>query len=321
MVGDPPPAPAEARGRPADQHLFLENVDRLLKSPAGQRGRDFAVMLASLADLGYEVEWRVVNAADYGFPQKRRRVFIVGRLGRTTRPEATTAHDRRPRPRPAGQRPECLRSGSDRARARTSRSSATSSASATGRRRSGTPASCASSRTDAGPPLDAGRRVRLRRAALILGDVLEATPTCRSSSSSTTSTMRSGGSSRAPRPDADQRSTGHGVHLRRGADPVPRPDRPASRTILTGEGGATPSRFKHLIQTEDGRFRRLTPRELERLNGFPGDWTAGMSDGSRAFMMGNALVVGLVERVAEQLIATSPRRSRARLAQTERVAS
>ena len=60
--------------------LFLENVDRLLKSPAGQRGRDFAVMLASLADLGYEVEWRVVNAADYGFPQKRRRVFIVGRL-------------------------------------------------------------------------------------------------------------------------------------------------------------------------------------------------------------------------------------------------
>ena len=60
--------------------LFLENVDRLLKSPAHQRGRDFAVMLASLADLGYEVEWRVVNAADYGFPQKRRRVFIIGRL-------------------------------------------------------------------------------------------------------------------------------------------------------------------------------------------------------------------------------------------------
>ena len=37
-------------------------------------------MLASVADLGYSVEWRVVNAADYGFPQKRRRVFIVGRL-------------------------------------------------------------------------------------------------------------------------------------------------------------------------------------------------------------------------------------------------
>ncbi len=72
-----------AAGRPI-KYLFLENVDRLIKSPSGQRGRDFAVMLASLADLGYEVEWRVVNAADYGFPQKRRRVFIVGRLGRST---------------------------------------------------------------------------------------------------------------------------------------------------------------------------------------------------------------------------------------------
>ena len=57
--------------------LFLENVDRLLKSPAPQRGRDFAVMLSSLGAEGYAVEWRVVNAADYGFPQRRRRVFIV----------------------------------------------------------------------------------------------------------------------------------------------------------------------------------------------------------------------------------------------------
>ena len=50
--------------------VFLENVDRLLKSPASQRGRDFAIMLASLSDAGYFVEWRVVNAAEYGFPQR-----------------------------------------------------------------------------------------------------------------------------------------------------------------------------------------------------------------------------------------------------------
>ena len=61
--------------------FFLENVDRLLKSPSTNRGRDFAIMLASVANLGYSVEWRVVNAADYGFPQKRRRVFLIGRLG------------------------------------------------------------------------------------------------------------------------------------------------------------------------------------------------------------------------------------------------
>ncbi len=107
------------------------------------------------------------------------------------------------------------------------------------------------------------------------------------------------------------RSTGLEYTYDEGPIPFPDPTDRASRTILTGEGGATPSRFKHLIQTEDGRFRRLTPRELERLNGFPGDWTAGMSDGKRAFMMGNALVVGLVERVAHELIQRNRRPDRA----------
>ncbi|MBR0473340.1 MAG: DNA (cytosine-5-)-methyltransferase [Methanosphaera sp.] len=56
--------------------ILLENVDRLLRSPSTQRGKDFGVMLRSLYDHGYNVQWRVINAADYGFPQKRRRVFI-----------------------------------------------------------------------------------------------------------------------------------------------------------------------------------------------------------------------------------------------------
>ena len=60
--------------------LLLENVDRLLKSPAAHRGLDFAIMLASLMDLGYVVEWRVINAADYGMPQRRRRVFVLAYL-------------------------------------------------------------------------------------------------------------------------------------------------------------------------------------------------------------------------------------------------
>lgn len=62
------------------QSILLENVDRLLKSPSKQRGRDFAIILSSLNALGYTVEWRVVNAADYGFPQRRRRVFIFASL-------------------------------------------------------------------------------------------------------------------------------------------------------------------------------------------------------------------------------------------------
>ena len=79
-----------------------------------------------------------------------------------------------------------------------------------------------------------------------------------------------------------------------------------SRTILTGEGGTTPSRFKHIIKTKKG-YRRLTPVELERLNGFPDDWTKfdvdrkPVSDAKRAFFMGNAIVIGLIEKVGKIL--------------------
>jgi DNA (cytosine-5)-methyltransferase 1 len=56
--------------------VLLENVDRLLKSPAAQRGRDFGIMLRTFSDLGYNLEWRIINAADYGCAQRRRRIFI-----------------------------------------------------------------------------------------------------------------------------------------------------------------------------------------------------------------------------------------------------
>ncbi len=81
-----------------------------------------------------------------------------------------------------------------------------------------------------------------------------------------------------------------------------------SRTILTAEGGTSPSRFKHIIKTNKG-FRRLTPVELERLNGFPDDWTKfdehgkKVPDTKRAFFMGNALVVGLIEKVGKVIAA------------------
>ena len=83
-------------------------------------------------------------------------------------------------------------------------------------------------------------------------------------------------------------------------------DSPA-RTILTGEGGSTPSRFKHIIVDESGKHRRLTPIELEQLNGFEPGWTEFGSDGRlpdarRAFFMGNALVVGLIEHVGRVLL-------------------
>lgn len=63
--------------------MILENVDRLLKSPAKQRGRDFAIMLKTLDDLGYIVQWRMINAGEYEMPQRRRRVFIFAALKET----------------------------------------------------------------------------------------------------------------------------------------------------------------------------------------------------------------------------------------------
>ena len=91
---------------------------------------------------------------------------------------------------------------------------------------------------------------------------------------------------------------GHQYRYQEGGDRLSRPDRPTIKDDLTGEGGPTASRFKHIIETGDGRYRRLTPIELERLNGFHDDWTnTGMPDAKRAFMMGNALVVGAVQRV------------------------
>lgn len=75
-----------------------------------------------------------------------------------------------------------------------------------------------------------------------------------------------------------------------------------SRTIITGEGGNAPSRFKHVIQTEIG-YRRLTPIELERLTMFPDNHTRleGISDTKRAFFVGNALVVGIIEKLGISL--------------------
>jgi len=82
-------------------------------------------------------------------------------------------------------------------------------------------------------------------------------------------------------------------------DPLDKP----SRTIITGEGGKSPSRFKHVIKTQKG-FRRLSPIELERLNMFPDDHTKleGISDTKRAFFMGNALVVGVIEKIGQELL-------------------
>jgi DNA (cytosine-5)-methyltransferase 1 len=97
------------------------------------------------------------------------------------------------------------------------------------------------------------------------------------------------------------KTTGHKYIYSEGKMSFPDALNKPSRTIITGEGGASASRFKHVILV-NGKHRRLTPIELEQLNMFPKNHTEGVTDTKRAFLMGNALVVGIVERLGNTIL-------------------
>lgn len=297
------------RNRP--RLVFLENVDRLLKSPATQRGRDFAIILACLSDLGYLVEWRVVNAADYGFPQRRRRVFIIGHL----------VEDE---PRWGGPMSYLLADGAL-ARSLPVIPSESSVVSIEGTDvpnvvLKGHPAQITQEfgwGREKTPFRNGGvmwnRDVwtlnvsaRYAGSRAVLGDVLEPDEDVPADHFIAGDRLEQWRYLKGAKREERQARNGHRYFYTEGAISFPDPLDQPSRTILTGEGGSTPSRFKHVVRGADGRYRRLTPVELERLNGFPDGWTdTGMSPGRRAFMMGNALAVGLVERVGRELLTTT----------------
>lgn len=285
--------------------VFLENVDRLLKSPASQRGRDFAIMLASLSDLGYAVEWRVINAADYGHPQRRRRVLIVARRasdlalaqgadllyrsGALARAFAVV--------QPAddafldgGSTPDLHLSGDLVALTRTFDSGGVRSPFQTG-----------------GVMIDRDvwtRHVEADYAGprRLLGDILLDESEVPSEFLIPDAQLDAWRYLKgAKREERVHKASGTAYCYNEGPLPFPDPLNRPARTVLTAEGGTSPSRFKHVVETPSGRYRRLTPIELERINEFPDGWTEGMTPGKRAFCMGNALVVGLIEQVGRVL--------------------
>jgi DNA (cytosine-5)-methyltransferase 1 len=283
--------------------VFLENVDRLLKSPASQRGRDFAIILACFADLGYLVEWRVVNAADYGYPQRRRRVFIV-------------AHQIGDDPEPEWRGPIAWISEDGVLASGLPVEPPASDIAAPDLKLEGDLAELTDSfgvGNATTPFLTAGvmwrREVWTRGvsasysgAKQTLRDVVQPDEEVADSYFIPTDQLSRWIYLKGPKDIPRVAKNGHEYMYSEGGIAFPDPIEQPSRTILTGEGGVTPSRFKHVIETESGHLRRLTPLELERLNGFPDNWTnTGMSDGRRAFMMGNALVVGLVHRIGREL--------------------
>jgi len=284
---------------------MFENVDRLLKSPAKQRGRDFAVMLASLAKLNYVAEWRVINAADYGMPTKRHRVFIMAYRKDTPLARRLSAN-------PA----EWLTKSGVIAKAfpveklllvpeLPFKEDSLSDISDT----FNTDTPDKSPFKNAGLicdgkiltvktiPLYEGKR-------LTLGDVIEKdTRKIDPSYFIPTNELTKWKYLKGRKSIERVKKNGIVYSYDEGSMSFPDPlDRPA-RTIITAEGGAMPSRFKHVVQMSDGRYRRLMPVELERINTFPDNHTklGDISDAKRAFFMGNALVTEVITRLGRSL--------------------
>lgn len=290
------------KGDNRPKYIFFENVDRLLNSPAIQRGRDFAIILASLADLGYIVEWRIINAADYGMPQRRRRTYIVG-----YQQDSVIAHK-------IDTLADWVEFDGVMAKAFefTAKSNTLSEFDIEGtiqevsanfnKGKKVSPfgnAGVMMNRhvysVDADPVYDGPRQT-------LGGNLVDENLVPEEffiSDEDLPKWKYEKGAKKINRVSKE----GYEYVFSEGGMAFPDYLDQPSRTIITGEGGTAPSRFKHVIKTKSGRYRRLLPIELERMNMFPDNHTLHpeVSDGRRAFLMGNALVCGIVEQIGKSL--------------------
>ena len=288
--------------------VFLENVDRLLLSPASQRGRDFAIILECLNELGYIVEWRVINAAEYAMPQKRRRTYIVGYkkdgiIGKTfTKPEDWLFRSgvfAKAFPVFIEEKLPALRTLklSEKKKDRL---------------------------LDITSEFNGNNKLHpFENSGLMVDGIaysVTTIPVCKDKPMTIRDIMVNPeevpaefyvpeeqiarwqyykGAKREPR---TKKNGVQYMYAEGGMEFPDSIDRP-SRTIITSEGGKSPDRCRHVIRDQTGRLRRLVPVELERLNMFPSDHTKleGVDNGKRAFLMGNALVCGIVTKVGEEL--------------------
>ncbi|WP_368386869.1 DNA cytosine methyltransferase [Streptococcus salivarius] len=299
--------------------LILENVDRLLKAPSKQRGRDFAIMLTAFNNLGYSVEWRVINAADYGRSQRRRRVFFF--IYRNDIPFALQMDQRFEEQEqvfdenryddyifheglfatqfpimntPVKKRhvyyelPEDIVEVSD---------NFSGTVWNTGVMRHGRYYSIDTAPNYDGEPITLGEILQNEEEVpekFFINDPakLEKFQYLR-------------GPKRIERTSAD----GHTyIYSEGGMSPTDDLNLPG-RTMLTSEG--TVNRSTHFLHV-NGRYRLITPVEAERLQDFPDNWTAlkRLSDGTvtevsdkmRMFFMGNALVTDIVRKIAEFIV-------------------
>ena len=272
---------------------IFENVDRLLKSPAKQRGRDFGVILACLAKEGYSVEWRVVNAAQYGAAQRRRRTFIFAYRNDTIYGQkmADISADM------------IIKDGGLMAKAFPIQDMGRITETVIG----GDIVDASDNFAFAFEAAGYMRKGRIYTSKVIeqeeepiaLGKILQKNVDDKFyiTNEKMPKWTYLKGAKKIPRTSAN----GHEYVFSEGPVAFPDPwDRPG-RTMLTSE--STLNRSTHVVSDPGtGRLRLLTPVEAERLQGFDDEWTnTGMPDRMRYFCMGNALVVPMITRMGRVL--------------------
>lgn len=277
--------------------VLLENVDRLLLSPAKQRGRDFGIMLRSFYENGYDVQWRVINAGEYGLPQKRRRTYIFAYHKSTNYyKEMQKVKDRDVifekglfvQQFPIKSEYQAI--------------SETSISEYKDLKDVSDNFKCQF--YNAGVMTNGGiYTVKVKSDCNLiypLRNIREEKPVDEEYFLNDKQIEKFAflkGSKKIPR----VKPNGEPYYYCEGSMPFPdNLDAPA-RTMLTSESGV--SRTTHVIEDfKTKKLRLLTPKECERINGFPDDWTnTGMSDKKRYFMMGNALVVGIIEKIGIEI--------------------
>lgn len=272
---------------------LLENVDRLLRSPSKQRGRDFGIILSCFAELGYSVEWRIVNAAQYGAAQRRRRTFIFAYRNDTVygRNMADISAER------------IVREDGCMTKAFPIRDMGEVMSTEIGTNVVWVSDNLRAEFENAGYMHDGvvytSKIIEAEEEPIMLGDILQANVDERYyiSGDKMSKWTYLKGAKKIPRVSAD----GHEYTFSEGPIAFPDPwDRPG-RTMLTSE--STLNRSTHVVSDPGtGRLRSLTPVEAERLQGFDDEWTnTGMPDRMRYFCMGNALVVPMITRMGKVL--------------------
>lgn len=273
---------------------IFENVDRLLKSPAKQRGRDFGVILACLAKEGYSVEWRVVNAAQYGAAQRRRRTFIFAYRNNTIYGQkmADISADM------------IIKDGGLMAKAFPVQNIGQITETVIGGDIVDVSDNFAFAFEAAGymckDRIYTAKVIEQEEKPITLGKILQKNNVDDKfyiTNEKMPKWTYLKGAKKIPRKSAD----GHEYTFSEGPIAFPDPwDRPG-RTMLTSE--STLNRSTHVVSDPGtGRLRLLTPVEAERLQGFDDEWTnTGMPDRMRYFCMGNALVVPMITRMGRVL--------------------